>query len=223
LVEDGIDPIKVIWNGVPVQPPHSPLSAPPTVVFAGRLVREKGVDVLLHAFEKVVSRIPEALLMIIGDGPEKVKLDRLIGELGLNSNISMLGHLSRSETERYCAKAWVQAVPSRWAEPFGLVAAEAMMRGTPVVASACGGLTEIIQHGKTGFLVPPDDVNAWAEILIHLLDDLTWAEQIGQAARTFAQAHLTDTRYIDQFVKVYETLCTGGHRGTFSKPYGVQS
>jgi glycosyltransferase involved in cell wall biosynthesis len=207
LIAEGIDPVKVVWNGIPVQAPRSPLSSPPTVVFAGRLVREKGVDVLLHAFVRVVARIPEARLLVIGDGPEQDMLGHLIGELGLVPNISMFGHLSRSETERYCAKAWVQAVPSRWAEPFGLVAAEAMMRGTAVVASASGGLTEIIQDGKTGFLVPPNDINALAEIMLRLLGDRELAEQMGMAGRTFAREHLNESIYVDRFVEVYQTLC----------------
>ena len=65
--------------------------------------------------------------------------------------------------------AWVQAVPSRWAEPFGLVAAEAMMQGTAVVASATGGLPEIVEHGHTGFLIPPDDPKALAETIVGLI------------------------------------------------------
>src|SRR5262249_4108104 len=153
----------------PVEPPRAPLSEPPTVVFAGRLVREKGVDILLHAFVKVVARIPEARLLVIGAGPERDILVQLIGALRLAPNVSMIGHITHSEMEHYCAEAWVQAVPSRWAEPFGLVAAEAMMRGTAVVASASGGLAEIIQEGQTGFLVPPGDVNALAEDLLRLL------------------------------------------------------
>lgn len=207
LVAEGVEPVNVVWNGVPIQSPRAPLSGPPTVVFAGRLVREKGVDVLLHAFVKVVARIPETRLLVIGDGPERDKLGQLIGALGLAPNVSMFGHLSRIETERYCAKAWAQAVPSRWAEPFGLVAAEAMMRGTAVVASASGGLAEIIQDGKTGFLVPPDDINALAEILLRLLGDRELAEQMGKAGRTFAREHLNDATYIDRFVEVYQTLC----------------
>jgi glycosyltransferase involved in cell wall biosynthesis len=223
LVTEGIEPVNVVWNGVPVQTPRAPLCRPPTVVFAGRLVREKGVDVLLHAFVKVVARIPEARLLVIGDGPERDRLRQLIGALGLAPNISMCGHLSHSETERSCAKAWVQAVPSRWAEPFGLVAAEAMMRGTAVVASASGGLAEIIQDGKTGFLVPPDDSNALAEILLRLLGDRELADQVGKAGSTFAREHLNDARYINRFIDLYQSLCRRRSRFPDSqKSYGVK-
>jgi len=214
LVAEGIEPVKVVWNGVPIQLPRSPLSPPPTVVFAGRLVREKGVDVLLHAFVKVVARIPEARLLVIGDGPEQETLGELIGKLGLVPNVSMLGHLSRSEMERHCAKAWVQAVPSRWVEPFGLVAAEAMMRGTAVIASNSGGLAEIVQNGQTGFLAPSGDIHAFAKALLHLLGDRELAERMGKAGREVALVLFSEAAWIDKFVVLYQTLCQSDARST---------
>jgi len=207
LVAEGIEPVAVVWNGVPIQLPRPQLSAPPTAVFTGRLVREKGVDVLLQAFVKVVARIPEARLLIIGKGPEQDSLSRLIAQLRLVPNVSMLGHLSRSEMERHCAKAWVQVVPSRWAEPFGLVAAEAMMRGTAVIASNSGGSAEIVQNGQTGFLVPSGDIHAFAQALLHLLGDRELAERMGKVGREVAVVRFSEAVWIDKFVALYQTLC----------------
>jgi glycosyltransferase involved in cell wall biosynthesis len=207
LIADGIEPVETVWCSVPLQLQRPPLSAPPTAAFAGRLVQEKGLDVLLHAFRKVVIQIPDAQLLIAGDGPERERLKKLIADLELSSNISMLGHQSRSDIERLFAKAWVQAVPSRWAEPFGLVAAEAMMRGTVVVASDSGGLSEIIQHGRTGFLVPPGDIEALAEALSLLLQDRGLAEQMGKAGREFALAQFNEKTYVDEFVQFYQSIC----------------
>jgi len=206
LVAEGITPVEVVWNGVPIRPARPPLSSPPTVAFAGRLVREKGTDVLVRAFAKVVIQIPEARLLLAGDGPERERLKRLIADLGLSSSVSMLGRLSQSEVERRTAVAWVQAVPSRWAEPFGLVAAEAMMRGTAVVASASGGLTESVRDGQTGFLVPPGDAEALTEASLHLLQDRELAEQMGWAGRETAMAHFSEATFVDRFVQLYQTL-----------------
>jgi len=206
LVAEGIKPVEVVWNGVPIRPARPPLSSPPTVAFAGRLVREKGTDVLVRAFAKVVIQIPEARLLLAGDGPERERLKRLIADLGLSSSVSMLGRLSQSEVERRTAVAWVQAVPSRWAEPFGLVAAEAMMRGTAVVASASGGLTEIVRDGQTGFLIRPGDAHALAETLLALLPDRELAEQMGWAGRETAMAHFSEATFVDRFVQLYQTL-----------------
>jgi glycosyltransferase involved in cell wall biosynthesis len=206
LVAEGIGPVTVVWNGVPVREMRAPLSPPPTAVFVGRLVREKGADVLLRAFAKVVAQIPDARLLLIGDGRERVRLDAAIGELRLAGNVAMLGQLSRPDVERHCAKAWVQVVPSRWAEPFGLVAAEAMMRGTAVVASAAGGLAEIVQDGKSGLLAAPADPDSLAESLLRVLGDRALAEQMGMAGRRFAEESLSQDVFVDRFLELYRSL-----------------
>jgi len=119
----------------------------------------------------------------------------------------MLAHLSRPEVERLFDGAWVQVVPSRWAEPFGLVAAEAMMRGTAVVASAFGGLNEIVKDSKTGFLVPPGSVSALSEALLNILQDRDLAEQMGRAGREVATLHFNEEKYVDRLVQLYQFLC----------------
>jgi glycosyltransferase involved in cell wall biosynthesis len=206
LIAAGIAPVEVIWNGVPLQPPRPPLASPPTVAFAGRFVQEKGVDILLHAFARVVAAIPAAQLMLAGDGPERLPLRQLITDLGLSTQVSMTGHLPRQELEKHFATAWVQVVPSRWAEPFGLVAAEAMMRGTAVVASNTGALAEMVQDGTTGFLVPPGDPEALAAALLQVLHHRDMAEQMGHTGRAMALAHLSEETYVNRFVQVYQRL-----------------
>jgi len=207
LVAEGIRPAEVIWNGIPIQPSRPPLSFPPTVAFAGRLVQEKGVDVLLKAFAKVVEQVPEARLLLAGEGPQQERLRGLIAKLGLSTNVSMLGHIPRRELEQHFAPAWAQAVPSIQEETFGLVAAEAMMRGTAVVASSSGGLNEIVQNGQAGFLVPPGEVNLLAEALIRFLKDRDLAEQMGKSAREFALRHFTGEISVEKFITLYQNLC----------------
>jgi glycosyltransferase involved in cell wall biosynthesis len=207
LVAEGIRPAEVIWNGIPIQPSRPPLSFPPTVAFAGRLVQEKGVDVLLKAFAKVVEQVPEARLLLAGEGPQQERLRGLIAKLGLSTNVSMLGHIPRRELEQHFAPAWAQAVPSIREETFGLVAAEAMMRGTAVVASSSGGLNEIVQNGQAGFLVPPGEVNLLAEALIRFLKDRDLAEQMGKSAREFALRHFTGEISVEKFITLYQNLC----------------
>lgn len=206
LMAGGMSGVEVVWNGVSETPPRPPLASPPTAVFAGRLVAEKGADVLVRAFARVATRIPEARLLLAGDGPERARLRELVEALNLSSRVVMLGHLSAGEMERHFRAAWVQAVPSRWAEPFGLSAAEAMMRGTAVVASSSGGLAEIVRDGETGFLVPPGGGDALANALLKILGDRELAERMGEAGREVALAHFGQTTFVDKFISLYEAM-----------------
>jgi glycosyltransferase involved in cell wall biosynthesis len=207
LEEEGVHPVEVIWNGVPVRALRGPLAEHPTVVFAGRLLWEKGADLLLDAFAQVVTRVPGAKLLIAGDGPERSNIVSRIDRLRLHSNVRLLGHLSRPDLEREFANAWVQVVPSRWEEPFGLVAAEALMRGTAVIASNAGGLAEFVRHDETGILVAPQDPRALAEALQALLLNPELAHGMGLRGRAFAMQHLTEDIFVDRFVNLYEILC----------------
>ncbi|MEM9002157.1 MAG: glycosyltransferase family 4 protein [Cyanobacteria bacterium P01_F01_bin.86] len=202
----GIETHGVIECGVPVRPMRPNLVSVPTVVFAGRLVREKGVDVLVKAFARVRQDCPEARLLIAGDGSERDRLHALVNQLNLADHVDLLGHLPQAEMEQRFRQAWVQAVPSRWAEPFGMVAAEAMMRGTAVVATAAGGLAEVVQDPKTGILVPPESVEQLAHALRRLLRDRVLAEQMGQTGREVALAQFSATVFVDKFIQQYEEL-----------------
>ncbi len=206
LIADGIEPAEVVWHGVPQQTPRPPLSSPPTVAFAARLVKEKGADVLLEAFAKVVSKIPEAHLLLVGDGTERDKLKQKINDLKLSANVKMPGQMMRLEMEELFSSAWVQVVPSLWSEPFGLIAANAMMRGTAVVASASGGLTDIVRHNETGFLVPPSDVDALAKALLQILQNQELAERMGKAGREVAIAQFSEEVFIDKFINLYQKI-----------------
>ena len=201
---------EVIWNGTPVCPGRQPLTSLPTVVFAGRLVWEKGVDVLLESFARVQQQIPEATLLIAGDGIERGELESMVARLDLQEQVFFLGHLSSVSVESAFKEAWVQVVPSRWAEPFGLVAAEAHMRGTAVIASNQGGLTEIVSDGETGFLVPPDNSIALAEKLVTILQDRKLAESFGKKGREVVLEKFSENAYVDNFLALYKILSGDG-------------
>lgn len=206
LIEDGVHVDEAVWNGVPITAQRPPLPATPVAAYAGRLVPKKGVHVLIEAMALVVQRIPEARLDIIGDGPEQARLQQQVASLGLSQRVRFLGHMSRDQMERQIAGAWVQVAPSVWDEPFGLVAAESMMRGTAAVVSAAGGLAEQVLEGQTGFHVPPGNAQALAEALIPLLQDRQRAETMGAAARAHALANFTEDRVVDRFVELYERI-----------------
>ncbi len=204
LREANIGPVEVIRNGIAQREARPPLTGPPTIVFAGRLVREKGVDVLLRAFELVTRRLAHARLMIAGEGPEKRHLEK--SSEHLVPNVTFLGHLPRAEIERRFNAAWVQAVPSRGAEAFGNAGAEAMMRGTALVATANGGFTEYVQHQRTGLLVPSDDAASLSDALLSILSDREFAESLGQEGRRFALQEFNQQQFIERFEAIYSRL-----------------
>jgi len=208
LIAEGIPATEMIRNFVPDRLPRPPLSSPPTVAFAGQLSLEKGVEVLFSAFAKIADKIPDARLIIAGTGTKQNILKKQIADSGLSNRVSMPGYLTYHEMERQFDSAWVQAVPTRCIEAFGNVAAEAMIRGTAVIASDSGGLPEIVRHGKTGLIVPPGDEDALAQGLLHLLQNRESAEQMGMAGREFALKHLNQNDYIDKIIRLYQKLCS---------------
>ena len=209
LLAEGVGPIEVIHNGIAAAAPRSSLSSAPTIAFAGRLVREKGVDVLLRAFALLKSRLPEAKLVICGDGPDRKRIENLILELNLPDDVSMRGFLPTRQVVETFRRSWVVAVPSVWEEPFGHVGIEAMMNGIPIVASKIGGLAEIVEDGRTGFVVPPNDSEALSSALLKIAGDRQMAETMGRAAHERAMARFSEEELVRRFVNVYRSIGAG--------------
>ena len=206
LEADGVAVRDVIWPGTPVADSRPALDGPPTVTYAGRLAREKGVDVLVRAFRLVRERRPDARLLIAGTGPEDPALRALVARLGLSDAVEMPGQLENEALDALLGRSWVHAVPSRWPEPFGLTATEAMMRGIAVVASAIGGLAESLEHEVTGLRVEAGDEAALAEALSRPLADRALAERLGAAGRRRALALFTIEQSVDRFESLYDAL-----------------
>lgn len=196
----------VIGNGTRIVPPRPLLDDPPTMAFAGRLVEQKGVDVLLQAMAIVRQHLPGTRLLIVGDGPDRGRIERLIDTLSLGDSVRMCGHIPHPALDALLGMAWVQVVPSRYPEPSANVIPEAMMRGTAVVGTNTGGTPEIVRDGVTGFIVPPCDAVSLAGRLLDVLRDRMLAERMGAAGRVVALAELTTDRMVDRFETVYTTL-----------------
>ena len=191
LVGRGIDPsrIAVVHCGMdheayrPV-PPGSK-SPHPTVAFVGRLRRYKGVDWVIRAFPRVLQSIPEARLVVIGDGPDHERLESLARRSVSDHAVAFLGFLPRSEKARRLQEAWVVVQPSP-KEGWGLTVIEAGASGTAVVAADSPGLRDSVRRDVTGLLVPFGDDSAMAEALARVLTDRGLRERLAGAGVQWA-------------------------------------
>ena len=141
-------------------------AAMPLFVYCGRLSREKGVELLIRAFARALYAVPDAQLRIVGDGPERATLEDLVETLDAGDSVAFAGRATRQGVEAELAEAWALVAPSVWAEPFGLIALEAAVHGVPVIASATGGLAELIENKVSGLLFPNGNERALSECIV---------------------------------------------------------
>ena len=169
-------------------------------VFAvGRLVPQKGFDVLLDAFAS--SSLDGLKLTIAGDGVERQRLEARTDELGLRCRVRFVGMVDRSRLAGLLCGARAFAFPSR-GEAFGIALLEAMAAGVPSVAAAAGGIPEFVRDGENALLVPPDDASALARALARLSSDEALRRRLSVAGRRTASA-LTWTDIAGRYDRVY--------------------
>ena len=163
---------------------YEPNESPPTypvggdVLFVGRLSAEKGVDRLLLAWERIQGCGRK--LMIVGDGPERAKLEEFVRSKGLR-NVKFMGFIERDAMSEIWARAACSIIPSIWEEPFGMVVLEAWANGRPVVAHSVGALPELITHRGDGLLVSMDSPSEMASAIQCILDDPALGASMGSA------------------------------------------
>jgi glycogen synthase len=199
---------SLVYNGleVPRLAPDPLRFESPRILCLGRLIREKGFDVALSAFALVATRFPDARLTVAGDGPERGALERHAVELGVAPRVDFLGWETPERVPRLINSATMVVVPSRWPEPFCLVALESALMSRPVVATAVGGLPEVVAHKESGLLVPKDDSRALAGAILFLLEHPEAATAMGAAARVRARKNFALDQQVDSYERLYRAL-----------------
>jgi L-malate glycosyltransferase len=173
-----------------------------TVGIVGRLSPQKGHSVLLEAMATVAAEVPDVLVLVIGDGPDRAVLEQQVTSHRLRDHVAFTGVLPQDEVFRLYGTMDVLAMPSLF-EGFGLTAAEAMAAGLPVVGTRIEGLSEVIDDGVTGYLVPPGDSGALAGRLVELLNDPGKRRRMGQAGHARVKAHFSMERYCGSILGAY--------------------
>jgi glycosyltransferase involved in cell wall biosynthesis len=175
----------------------------PLVVFAGRFAPEKGVDVLLDAWPRLVARVPGARLCLMGSGGEEARLRQQAHALRIEGSVLFTGGVA--DVAPYVRVADVAVLPSR-SEGMPVALLEAMSCALPVVATRVGGSAEVLDDGVTGRLVPAESPEALAAGLSEALLERAPAARRAEAARAHVLAHHAMDVVADDFVSLYEAL-----------------
>jgi glycosyltransferase involved in cell wall biosynthesis len=178
-------------NPVPGDPSFGPRNL---IVYAGQVIRGKGVDVLLESLARVQHPFE---CVILGDGSQRAECERLSQRLGLGNRVRFAGFVPQARIAEYYREASLAVMSSVWPEPFGATGLEAMRCGLPVVAFEAGGISEWLLHGVNGFLVPWMDRDAFARRVDALLADKALGRRLGMAGRQNAHERFNFDVYID--------------------------
>ena len=212
------DKVDVVPNGVDVAPFQQydgmdltgfrtmyALPEEQIVFNVGRIVAEKGVQVLVEAVPRVLAAQPQAKFVIAGRGDMVDELRRRAWELGVGQKILFCGYISDEDRNRLYRVAHCAVFPSLY-EPFGIVALEAMAARCPVVVSDVGGLREVVRHGETGITTYAGNPDSLAWGILHTLQHPEWtAQRVQKAARVVAEEYNWD-RIAQQTVAIYQRI-----------------
>ncbi len=214
LVKNGFEPRRIEIHP-PVPRPgeaglRSTFSDRNLIIYAGQIIRGKGVDVLLRALAKVKAPFE---CIILGDGNHKAECERLSVELGLADLVHFKGFIPQDELKAYYRECSVVALSSVWPEPIATIGLEVMRYALPVVAFDAGGIKDWLIDGQNGYLVPWMDVDAFAGRLDQLLADKDLAKKLGQAGLDLVSERYDFEKYLagleDLFTRVIHECKAG--------------
>lgn len=181
----------------------------PVVGTTSRLSSEKGLHVLLEAFALVLPRSPQARLLVVGDGPERTRLERQAQALDIRHAVIFAGF--QSDVAAHLRLFWITAAPSIWEEPCPLSVIESLATGVPVVASRVGGIPEVIQDGETGLLVEQGNPRQLADAISCVLVDTALRQRLGEGCQAHNQR--TSMRsHLDRMEALYREAAIGTGR-----------
>lgn len=174
IIHCGVDP--ALFNLVSHDEPGKRL------LYTGRLAAVKGLPIMFESLAILKSSHPDIVLTVVGDGPDRAKLEQMTARLGLDENVKFVGYQSQAEVRKHMQQTDVFVLPS-FAEGVPVVLMEAMAAGVPVVATQIAGVSELVEEGVSGYLVPPGDAVVLAERIETLLTDNQLRARFGATGR----------------------------------------
>ena len=182
------------------------------------MIPEKGILDLLEAARQVVASNPRAHFALVGDGAYLEQFKQRAVALGIENHITWTGNIDNPYAEGVHAAADVLCQMSRWEEVFGFVIAEGMAARKPVVATRVGGIPELVEDGRTGFLVERGDSKAMAEKLLVLLDDARLRRDMGERGRLAAESLFDVRKNVAQVLQLYGISEAADRTSVYSTP-----
>jgi glycosyltransferase involved in cell wall biosynthesis len=200
LVPNGID-LRPFDNAIPSLRDDATGNHPPIVGLIGRLSVEKGVDIFLHAAAHVLAELPSTKFVVVGEGPDRDKLESLIDELKLRPNVSMLGR--RDDMPAVYASLNIMVSASRQ-EGLPMAILEGMASSLPLIATPVGDVPTVVLDDRTGLIVPPENAVSLASAIVTLLRNPLQRERLGAAARKLIEDEFSADRMTADYLRVYE-------------------
>lgn len=175
------------------------------LIYIGRLVFYKNLEVVFKAIHIVRKTYPEIQLLVIGGGPHKENLKLIVDELDLHDNVKFMGYLSTEEKNELLASSNALVFPSL-CEGFGLVILEAYANNKPVLVSDIRPLSDIVLNGKSGITIPPHDENEWAKAIVKLITDIDFSKKMGDAGRTLLNEQFDVKTMLKNILCMYDSV-----------------
>jgi glycosyltransferase involved in cell wall biosynthesis len=178
----------------------------PCIAGIGRLIQKKGFDILIDAFALLHPQIPQARLILVGDGTERKDLEQQVSSLNLQDVVKFTGQVHPQQVPELINLANVVVIPSRTDDSLPTVALEAGLLGRPVVAARKGGLEEIIVDGETGLLIETDDPQNYKDAILEIYTHPQKAISMGRSAHFRMKDIFGWNRYIDTYDYLYRNV-----------------
>jgi len=206
LIKVGVKkPIYVIYNAIPIKDAKIIQTNSYQFVYVGRLVFYKNLQVVIKALKLLKEKFSEINLIIIGKGPYRIHLEKLVEQYNLQKNVTFMGHVSDEEKNQIIASSQALVFPSLF-EGFGLVILEAFMQKKPVLVSDIRPLSDIVEHKKTGLVISPYDENAWATAMEAIIKDSLTAARIGSEGRKEIDEKYSLKHMEEKLEKMYKEI-----------------
>jgi len=198
-------PIYVINNAIPIYTLEHVTTNPLQLIYVGRLVFHKNIQVIIKALKLVKKSCPNVSLVIVGQGNSKKDLERLVSELDLNQNVKFKGLVSENEKNKLVAQSAALLLPSLH-EGFGIVILEAFAQKKPVLVSNIRPMSDVVEQNKTGLLISAKDEKEWSKAIEYILEDPKRMSEMGESGKKVLQEKYNLDNWFTKILEMYNDL-----------------